>query len=320
MNLRKIKYLTVFNKERISLILILLAITFLGGICRKIFFSPPDNLKLFLKKKGTTLFNPVYSPDGKKVYYLADSLSFPFYKMPGIGFLRGSLWVINTDGSGDRKVLHGEFKGIAISPDGSKLAMIDSISKVENGIVIVDTSGKIIDTIYPSQPVIEDVEFSHSGLKVYYYASGGGNQGFYRVNIDGSNEELVLPKYLPEGGYFDLFPNDSIFFVNLFPKKVPPVCQISPLEPNKVVTGFIRDASSNDDLILLDLSTGRDSLINAQPFYDFNFPTFPFWSPDGKKIIFTAAKTSYPEFGGNAHPYGELWILEYKKEGLCLKR
>lgn len=293
-------------RRRFCLIILLATLFFIScDWWRDIFYEPPPNLRLFLKKENAFLFNPIYASDGKKVYYLA-AREPPWF----VKWLNGPLWVIGVDGKNDRRLLEGNFGGLAISPDGSKLALISgSIGGERRNIIIIDTSGLILDTVFPSQPKVIDIEFSNDGRKIYFYACGGASEseGFYRVNLDGTEEELVLPE--PSWvsywfGYFDLFPNDSIYYLK---GEIWNKCQISPKEPNKVVMSH-NGGGPPEDLLLRDLLTNKDSLLNAKPFYQFNVLSDPYWTPCGKEIIFTASKRTIP----SSHKTGWLWILEYK--------
>lgn len=285
-------------------------------------FERNPNLKPLLKKEGKNLFNPVWSPDGKRVYYLCASWPDVYLKA-GAYAMGGDLWVVDVETLEDRRLLDKRFCSLAISPDGAKLALSyepkNSSYSFEGGVLIlVDPSGGILDTLPTSLPRILDVEFDSEGTKLFYYAySIDGNQsdssGFYSINIDGTDEQLIKREgdwqVMSQVG-FDLDADNSVYYKYSPPRQYCP--QFNPVESNYIlyVTGNVSLGPS--ELKLLDTSTGATTLLDAYPFgppEDYSVFQSGYWSPDGDKIVISVA-----EWPGGGYAEGvrelELWVLE----------
>ena len=281
----------MFKALKILFLLILLAVLIFVS-CG---YTPPENLTKLIEMDGYTLYCPVWSPAGK-IYFLATDR-----KLGSSSYFGGPLWVCDTSGENLRLLLDGRFGYLAISTDGSKLALTCGYLFDGGRLIIVDTSGKILDTIPTSEPKVVCVRFSYDGSKIYYYAFDSYPGGFYRININGTNEEFL------EGGsyltFFDLTPGDRIIKTEeLF------ACDLCPTDSNLLIKA---EMSSHPlpYLYLTNLATQVDSGILLKP-YKRSAVGFPYWSPEGDKIVFTAAECS----GFEGWPdYGRLWILDLTK-------
>ena len=108
----------------------------------------------------TTGIDPALSPDGQQV-------AFTRWEGPGHG-ARGSVWVINLDGSGERVVLSdvNQPKAPVWSPDGTKLA----ISMQEGGrLSPEDRCGRSL----PSEPLLADEDGDYFRIVVDVDPDGG---------------------------------------------------------------------------------------------------------------------------------------------------
>lgn len=279
--------------------------------CNWLFFRRNPNLKLFFKPDIGSAFNPVVSPEGNKVYYLWGS--GPVF---GEG---GELMRINADGSGNRLILTGEFCAIAISPDGSKLALATGNFYSGGYLVITDTVGSKLDTI-PVGDSITDVEFGSSDDEIYYFRN---RRGIYKWSYQDSTERLVLDKRVNfrDAGGFDMSGDSLLFFDgNLYqlpdpiPKKYFEMFwwpRFSPKRPANVVgvnaPGFSRP---NQDLCLVKIDSDSYEKLNAVP-YRYGVVSQPYWWPTGDRVIFSGAPAS--RRGPFRPGKFELWILEKVK-------
>ncbi|MFB0509318.1 MAG: TolB family protein, partial [bacterium] len=161
-------------------------------------------MKLLLRKEGYSAFNPVFSPDGSKIFYLLADIG---NSVKNGGHLR----VINIEGSIDRLLLDGIFGSLAISPDGEKLILTTGdIFYDTSSIIIVDTSGIMVDTLQ-IEVSIKDVEFGKDINEIYYFRNG---LGFYKYSFIDSSENLVLElnESFDELLGFDIKDDSLLFF------------------------------------------------------------------------------------------------------------
>jgi len=276
--------------------------------CEK--FKRNPNLELLIKDNVSSFFNPVWSPDGKNIYYLRAKV--PYGVEIGAG---GELWKINLDTRKKTFLLTGPFCSLAISPSGDLLALSyegtkDGIIFEGGPLILVDTAGNILDTLPTSLPLILDVEFSFDGSKLYYYAydtiDTGIPFGFYKINIDGTNEELVkrageILDFMKLGLNFDLDRNDSLIYGNSYHP------QVLNRENNKYIIFCTKPLlpDSLSELKLLNLSSGKFYYVDASP-YEYSSFQSAYFSPNGEKLIISVGEFStYAASTENL----ELWIL-----------
>lgn len=261
-------------------------------------FERPENVKLLLSREGHYLFNPVYAQHGSKVYYLGRAGLLKTYESP-----IGSLWVFNISDSSSTFLLDGKFCALAISNDGTKLALAGG------PLVVSDTLGKVVNTIPVPKEKTIDVEFSRDGSKLYFYAEDGDSgEGYYSVNSDGTEYKfLFLRRVAFRDPWFDLLPNDSIITADRVPL-LPSHFQINNQNPNIVVASCSSGEPliSYKDLYFVDLSVYKiiDTL-RAMP-YKHSFCDYPYWSPSGKDVVYSVEIWDDKSDGH----LGELWVIE----------
>ncbi len=244
----------------ISIIILLISVAAIGAISI-------ENLKK-LDIAETDFWDPVLSPDGTKIAYVAsDETHFQ------------QIYVINSDGTGKNKITNDEFKkwGLAWGPD--KIAYVslgkDGLEKIfvinpdgtENKQLILDNTRQgnldnyMLSWAAPS--------WSHDGkLLAYTSLDEKANPKMYIVNADGTGKKLVLndtskqwsPSFSPDG--------KSIVYVSY------------PEEKNK------------EDLFKLDISGAS----RAQLTFDGIKKNYPVWGPDGTIVYLSYEdKTSAAE-------------------------
>ncbi len=279
-------------------------------------FQRNPNLEPLLKNDWDSFFNPVWSPDGRYIYYLRahrDRIPTPATAL-GIG---GDLWRINLETREAELLLSGSFCSLAISHDGSLLALSYETGDTfpcemewEGGpLILADTSGNILDTLPTSLPFILDVEFSSNDAKLYYYAYDtvytGIPFGFYRINLDGSGEELVREEMNRNLAFFGLI-QDTVVWTY---KK----CRLNPKKENTIlfVEGNVILCCS--ELKIKDLETQRVWVPDADPYGPPEAWSVPsgfesaYWSPDGENLVISVGEVR----GGDVIHAStlELWVL-----------
>ena len=275
-------------RELVALVLLVVLIFVSCG------YTPPENLTKLIEMDGYTLYCPVWSQTGW-IYFLAANCLFNDAEL-----YSGSLWVCDTLGGNLRQLLNSKFGYLAVSPNGEKLAL--TCGKLLEGgpLILVDSNGISIDTIPISQGTATSVRFSADGNKLYYSV---GNGDVYRINIDGTEEELVASVLGPE--FFDVTPSGRV--ITMFNP-----CDLFPIDTNKVVWTYIpEDDYASHELRMRNLLTDIDSSLDVRAYRDVGV-CFPYWSPSGRKIVFSVAED---DAGWETHHYGygELWILDLTK-------
>ncbi len=276
-------------------------------------FQRNPNLEPLLKNDWDSFFNPVWSPDGRYIYYLRahrDRIPTPATAL-GIG---GDLWRINLETREAELLLSGSFCSLAISHDGSLLALSYETGDTfpcemewEGGpLILADTSGNILDTLPTSLPFILDVEFSSNDAKLYYYAYDtvytGIPFGFYRINLDGSGEELVRENHNYWYMKFGLDRRDSIYIG---------AWNFNPIKSKYAVliSGIILITPPSEIYVIN--TTEHDTLIpDADPYGPPDDPSgfeSAYWSPDGENLVISVGEVR----GGDVIHAStlELWVL-----------
>jgi|GEM_PF-3426581 len=235
---------------------------------------------------GSSLSHPVVGPDGLQVYYLRSS------QPTNIGCFVGILWRAGLNDTSAVQVLPDTFGSMAISPDGRLMVLGNYSEGPGRRLVTVDLDTWAVETIPSAQNIdARDVEFSRAvGGRVYYSNS---KTGLHRIDVDGSNEVLVDTTVR---GYFDLTSSDSVVQARFSKPRVHPggryvACMVSSTDP---------------DIALIDLTTAATTLLTANPYRTADME-FPYWTPDGQSLVFSAA-----EWRGEPHGTfpAELWFFD----------
>ncbi len=279
-------------------------------------------LELLVRDDSCCFFNPVWSPDGRHIYYLRAHRKYA--TSPGAG---GELWKINVDTKEKRFLLKGPFFSLAISPDGDLLALSYATRENERGwiggpLILVDTAGNIRDTLPTGLPLILDVEFNLDGSKLYYYAydpaRGKVSSGFYAMDWKTGLEKLV--KEDSEVLYhmkwrlgFDL-KDDSLIYGIVDSDAYPGFF----FQPRVFLKGdscflifFTGCANPSSEIMIANLSSHTSFVLDADPYGPPETPSgfeSADWSPDGEKLVISVGEVQ----GGCPEARVknlELWIL-----------
>jgi hypothetical protein len=280
-------------------------------------FERNPDLRLLLKKENTSFFNAIWTSNGNIFYLSAISLSGCTDYAKG-----GELRCVGIDGSNDRLVLSGKFCSLAISPIDGMLALsyeedISSMRFDGGQLIIVDTTGSILDTLPTTLPRIVDIEFSADGSRLFYYAYSTDSTlsdsfGFYSIGIDGTNEELLEAesdyRYFASVG-FDLNENDAIFHSSQGGDYIVRP-QFYPLDYNFMLYVKGGDPAGPSELIVFNHSSNAYDTLDADPYHsvqDYSGILWGSWAPSGDKIVLSVGVIH-----GEVFFIGdlELWILE----------
>jgi len=279
------------NKSRICAGLAALVLLSAAGC--QLFFPPfkrnPDLrlLRSEFKAKGLALSHPIVSPDGAQVYYLSSG------QPTNIGYFLGTLWRMGFNDTSAVQVLPDTFGAMAISADGRTMVLGAYVYGSSRRLVTIDLGTYAVETI-PSAREIDawDLEFSRTVAGRIYYSDW--RTGLHWIDIDGTNEALVDSTV---ASYFDLTPSDSVVQARFSKPKVHP-------NGKHVVSMLSHD---NPNIALIDLTTGDTTLIRANPYKTADME-FPYWTPDGRALVFAAAEwRGYDVIGTDP---AELWVLD----------
>ncbi len=294
----------ILNKWFTRAILIcFLVLVGIGGMCENPYRTNP-NLKLLVGDTTTDYdsihcSNPVVSPDGRKVYFLAADSGGPL--SGGIGNLFG----VDADGGNLKKILDGKFNALSISHNGTKLAV-----HVNNGSYFELVPESLILIIHLEEPLTIDsfwitpkrvVKSEWSANDTYLYYNTIDYNKFettiYRLFLTNSAEEVILS--IPDVMGFDLFKNDSIYVDD----SIGPYLQIEPANQKYAI-----GVNGDFNLKFLMFSFSEDIYFNLPDScnpYVWGSVGSPYWFPDGNTIVFAAC----PYREGSGAP-AEIWILE----------
>jgi TolB protein len=196
---------------------------------------------------------PAWSPDGKKIAFFRDSASDP---------TKSYLYVMNADGSGQRRLTSTVFDGEPTwSPDGKKIAYHN-----ETVIDTINANGTGRRQLTTEERDRSDPTWSPNGRKIAYIYANGNLHPIYTMNPDGSDQRLLdsspdiamNPAWSPDG------------------KKI---AFLGPPGPDLQAIYTINADGSNEQ-----------QLTKGRPAWGFGFGLA--WSPDAKKVVFTGVAPS----------------------------
>jgi len=145
-------------------------------------------------------YSPVWSPDGSQVAFISDRDDPNPGNCSHTCFYQ--LYVINADGSGERKLIETEFSTLHPDwhPNGAKISF-DTEFNLQGDIYVVNADGSDL------QLLIEDgfwADWSPDGSQIVFASNRDGNVELYLADADGGNQ-----RRLTQNGRLDYFPDWS---------------------------------------------------------------------------------------------------------------
>lgn len=233
---------------------------------------------------------PVWSPDGKKIAYFISNISCK----EGKGF---SIYVIDVDDKTQKKLISNRL-GIwylAWSPDGTKISFV------------LSSGTKKFRHEYPSRTETCPhgvVKHYDAGVEEYEYYLGGLERpdsyheeldvNIYTINPDGTGLKKLTNYYWAS---YPAWSADSkkIAFISV---------------PLTEINGRKRLLHGSELYVIDRAGTNEKRLTNFNDEYDYDLClTHPRWSPDGKKIAFTASATVTGPKGVGTPPSTQGWLI-----------
>ena len=231
-----------------------------------------------------------------------------------------ALYVMNADGSGQRRLARDAFTGSAWSPDGKKIAFqrdhhrkfvpgaySPADSNIEIYVVNADGSGERRLTRNPA--LDQGSTWSPDGEKIAFnrvaFSRGGGPHGqIYIMNADGSGPRRLtqIPAHnsvlawLPDGtiafvsfhgpGDFDVYVinADGSGLRNL--TREWGIDGIPAWSPGGRKIAFTSKRDGDWDVYILNADGSGQRKLTRNPANDYLWPLSSSWSPDGRKIAF----------------------------------
>jgi len=293
--------------------LIIVMLILIGGECQKqASFVRNPNLEIFLSdslsSSPSNYYSPVWAPSGDKIYCIAR-------KDEGLVY-RHMLISIHLPNKEISVIVEDSVMKFTLSHSGNEIAYVKlhTDTLIKEKIVFIDAiTGEVKNVFFPNSPYIVDLKYTHDDKFLIFLTKGDTSvSGFYSLNLSTWKDTLILKIPLSKDyfGSFTLHPqNDSIIMgdsENMWYPQFHPT-NFSLLGTVKNI--YFYDLNEDEEIFLLDLSTNERKALNAKPYYYTDIQRISF-SPDGSKIIFSAAKPFY--FEGPHFECQELWILNLK--------
>lgn len=210
------------------------------------------------------------------------------------------IWAMNTDGTNPRKIslstaMYGEDYPSS-SPDGKKIVFV----RQNVGVYVRDAQGETLVMTDDNSPV--NLTWGYDG-RIYYSRFNGATQNgknyIFSIKPDGTDEKQVSPAFLENYDPSDDHPS---------------------LSPDGKKMAFSHNRYGNGGTItVLDLASGSTTDLTYAGTA-FNVPEDvispaenPSWSPDGSKIVFSAAP-GYPDY----IPRENIYVMQANGSGKTL--
>jgi Tol biopolymer transport system component len=241
------------------------------------------------------------------------------------------IYTMNLDGSNQTNISNNGFRDIFAewSPDGSKIAFTSRRNNNDDIYVMnADGSNQVRLTTNPDEDSIPS--WSPDGRKIIYQSFRGATfkLELYTMNADGSNQTLLLggafdqfAKYSPDGTRITFTSNrgggSNVWVMNADGTNLIRLTNSGNLlffdaawSPDSSKIAFSVEqfglGSGTDDIWVMNADGSNQ--INLTAGQSGNF--YPYWSPDGTKIVFTRfnSESNFDIYSMNADGSGRLQL------------
>ena len=144
------------------------------------------------RNSGPSLGSPSFSPDGKRIAFVA-----PPGDRPGEGDTE--VWVMNADGKARRQVTKSALSdwAPAFSPDGKRIAYVSVPVDELAEVFVMDADGANKVRLTENDAVDFDPKWSPDGKRIIFTSQRDGDQDVYVMNADGTGQ-AQLTRYSPD--------------------------------------------------------------------------------------------------------------------------
>ena len=178
-----------------------------------------------------------------------------------------------------------EFREVAISPDGRRLAWVEQYSEIYvSDLGAPESAPRRLNAARPGAPPAgHDIAWSPDGSRLAFLsdAAEAGQFELYVTDLGGGAPDelthlkgfLAEPKWSPDGKSI------AVLFTENAPRAA------GPLEPMTPDEGVVESHIYEQRLTLVDVATGRVRQLTPPDLYVYEYD----WSPDGMQLVATAA-------------------------------
>src|SRR6266571_2593847 len=178
-----------------------------------------------------------------------------------------------------------EFREVAISPDGRRLAWVEQYSEIYvSDLGAPESAPRRLNAARPGAPPAgHDIAWSPDGSRLAFlsFAAEAGQLELYITDLGGGAPVelthlkgfLAEPKWSPDGKSI------AVLFTENAPRAA------GPLEPMTPDEGVVESQIYEQRLTLVDVATGQVRQLTHPDLYVYEYD----WSPDGKQLVVTAA-------------------------------
>lgn len=221
---------------------------------KEIFQVDPDGVGQFqLTRHGSLTMSPTVAQDGRLAYitYKGGAPEIWGQKRPGTPHVK--LYPVGTQPL-------GQCSAPTWSPDGKRLAFVQSDRRGNNDIMVLDLDGGRVRRLTDSNCINTEPSWNPAGTQIAFTSDREGTPQIYLMEDDGSN----VRRLTTEGNY-----------------------NASPAwSPNGVMVSYVSRFEGKFDLFVYKLGEGKAYQITTGLVSSES----PAWSPDERKLVFVSTR------------------------------
>lgn len=266
----------------------------------RLFVIHPDGTGLLaLNETASDWAAPVWSPDGKRIAFLASDGNQP------------RLSSIDVDGNNLRSLYNQPHEMLDLFfwlPDNRQIAFTTQICrgnpmKCIDGLKLIDIDGSGLQSLHAGENMSLQ-SLSQDGKQAYINERTGEDEVFYRVNLDGSGTAQLAallseqyPQISPDGtritcnssdGYFEIMNLDGTDRRTLVKQAI---VGFSSWWPDGKRIAFVSEIQGEYQLYVINADGSGLVNVNAANHPGYS-DALPVWSPDGLHLAFVSSPLS----------------------------